>query len=58
MVARGFVAGGTSNLCSGGCGTIFSLGVGLGPFVETPPTFGKVGTQVLNQSDWRNQRHI
>jgi len=28
------------------CGTVFSLSVGLGPFVETQPTFGKVGTAV------------
>jgi uncharacterized repeat protein (TIGR03803 family) len=30
----------------GGRGTIFSLSVGLGPFVETQPTVGKVGTAV------------
>jgi uncharacterized repeat protein (TIGR03803 family) len=29
-----------------GCGTIFSLSVGLGPFVETQPTSGTVGTAV------------
>jgi uncharacterized repeat protein (TIGR03803 family) len=29
-----------------GCGTIFSLSVGLKPFVETQPTFGAVGTPV------------
>ncbi len=28
------------------CGTVFSLSVGLGPFVETNPTSGKVGTAV------------
>jgi len=33
--------GGTSN-----DGTIFSLAVGLGPFVETVPTSGKVGAAV------------
>jgi hypothetical protein len=27
-------------------GTIFSLSVGLGPFVETQPTSGKVGAAV------------
>ena len=33
--------------CNGfGCGTLFSLGVGLGPFVETQPTSGKVGAPV------------
>jgi uncharacterized repeat protein (TIGR03803 family) len=29
--------------CSQGCGTVFRLSVGLGPFVETRPTSGKVG---------------
>jgi uncharacterized repeat protein (TIGR03803 family) len=28
-------------------GTVFSLSVGLGPFVETLPTFGKVGSAVI-----------
>jgi len=28
------------------CGTVFSLSVGLGPFVETQPTSGKVGAAV------------
>ena len=27
-------------------GTVFSLSVGLGPFVETQPTYGKVGAVV------------
>jgi uncharacterized repeat protein (TIGR03803 family) len=31
---------------SGGYGTVFSLSVGLGPFVETQPTSGKVGKAV------------
>lgn len=30
----------------GGYGTVFSLSVGLGPFVETIPTAGKVGAKV------------
>jgi len=30
-----------------GAGTVFSLSVGLGPFVETLPTSGKVGTTVI-----------
>jgi uncharacterized repeat protein (TIGR03803 family) len=30
-----------------GYGTIFSLGVGLKPFVTTTPTFGKAGTNVI-----------
>jgi uncharacterized repeat protein (TIGR03803 family) len=29
-----------------GCGTIYSLAVGLGPFVETVPAFGSVGAPV------------
>ncbi|MGA2353189.1 MAG: choice-of-anchor tandem repeat GloVer-containing protein [Terriglobales bacterium] len=39
-------AGGTSDACSGGCGTIYSFSVGLGPFVETQTTSGKVGAAV------------
>jgi uncharacterized repeat protein (TIGR03803 family) len=39
--------GGTSIACPSGCGTVFSLAVGLGPFVETVPTTGKVGHLVL-----------
>jgi uncharacterized repeat protein (TIGR03803 family) len=30
-----------------GCGTVFSVSVGLGPFVETQPTSGKVGATVI-----------
>jgi uncharacterized repeat protein (TIGR03803 family) len=40
--------GGTSGACGlTGCGTIFKLSVGLGPFVETRPTSGKVGAAVI-----------
>ena len=39
--------GGTNDACTYGCGTVFSLSVGLGPFVETQPTSGKVGTAVI-----------
>ncbi len=39
-------AGGTSGACSAGCGTIYSFSVGLGPFVETQTTSGKVGAAV------------
>ncbi|HYA23881.1 MAG TPA: IPT/TIG domain-containing protein, partial [Terriglobales bacterium] len=42
--------GGASHNCAapaGGCGTVFSLAVGLGPFVKTLPTSGKVGTSVI-----------
>jgi uncharacterized repeat protein (TIGR03803 family) len=38
--------GGGSSACQGGCGTVFSLSAGLGPFVETEPTSGKVGADV------------
>jgi uncharacterized repeat protein (TIGR03803 family) len=42
--------GGSSSACtanfSTGCGTVFSLSVGLGPFVETNPASGKVGAAV------------
>jgi uncharacterized repeat protein (TIGR03803 family) len=39
--------GGTSNNCGPfTCGIAFSLAAGLGPFVETVPTAGKVGSQV------------
>jgi uncharacterized repeat protein (TIGR03803 family) len=39
-------AGGSSSSCSYGCGTVFSLSMGLGPFAETLPTSGKVGAAV------------
>lgn len=38
--------GGTSTKCGIGCGTIFGLSTGLGPFVRTLPAAGKVGSQV------------
>ncbi|MGA2133921.1 MAG: choice-of-anchor tandem repeat GloVer-containing protein [Bryobacteraceae bacterium] len=42
--------GGIAGTCTGagaeGCGTIFSMSVGLGPFVKTLPTSGKVGADV------------
>jgi uncharacterized repeat protein (TIGR03803 family) len=39
-------AGGSSTACPYGCGTVFSLSVGLGPFVEALPNSGKVGAAV------------
>ena len=39
--------GSTSANCPEGCGTVFSLSVGLGPFVKTIPASGKVGTKVI-----------
>ncbi len=38
--------GGTSTNCQGGCGTVFKLGVGLPPFLETLPSFGNPGAPV------------
>jgi len=45
------VNGGLSSNCNpsqsyAGCGTVFSLSLGLPPFVETLPTFGAVGATV------------
>ena len=37
---------GGANCAPFGCGTVFSLAVGLGPFVETRPASGKVGATV------------
>jgi uncharacterized repeat protein (TIGR03803 family) len=49
-VLYGVTAGGGDVSCvydpSYGCGTIFSLDVGLGPFVETQPTSGPEGAKV------------
>ena len=43
----GTTADGGANACSGlTCGTVFSLSVGLPPFVETQPTAAKVGVTV------------
>ena len=39
-------AGGSSSACKYGCGTVFSLSVGLGPFVETLPNSGQVGAAI------------
>jgi uncharacterized repeat protein (TIGR03803 family) len=33
--------------CSEGCGTVYALATGLGPFVETRPSSGAVGATVL-----------
>jgi uncharacterized repeat protein (TIGR03803 family) len=43
---NGKVYGTTSSSGANGVGTVFSLSAGLGPFVETNPTSGKVGTAV------------
>ena len=39
--------GTTDGEFNGGIGTVFSLNVGLGPFVETRPGFGKVGASIV-----------
>jgi uncharacterized repeat protein (TIGR03803 family) len=39
--------GGTGNCGPGGCGTVFSLSVGLDPFVKTVPTSGEAGAAVI-----------
>jgi uncharacterized repeat protein (TIGR03803 family) len=41
------VNGGGSSNCDGGCGTLFRLGIGLGPFVEAQPSSGTAGTGVI-----------
>jgi uncharacterized repeat protein (TIGR03803 family) len=38
--------GGTGTACQNGCGTVFSLSVGLSPFVTTLPTASLVGAAV------------
>jgi uncharacterized repeat protein (TIGR03803 family) len=38
--------GGASSACTSGCGTVFGLFVGLGRFVQTHPTGGKIGAGV------------
>ena len=40
--------GGDLRLCGGsGCGTVFSVSMGLGPFVKTLPAAGEVGAKVI-----------
>lgn len=39
--------GGSSTNCTDGCGTIFGLSSGVGPFVTTQPTGGKIGAKVV-----------
>jgi uncharacterized repeat protein (TIGR03803 family) len=39
-------AGGTSTACTEGCGTVFRLSMGLGPFVATVPTANSPGRHV------------
>ena len=44
--ARGASTIGKYHRCSGVCGTVFSLSVGLSPFVEAQPGSGKVGAAI------------
>jgi uncharacterized repeat protein (TIGR03803 family) len=39
--------GGTGNACRDGCGTVFSLSVGLSSFIETVPPTAKAGANVI-----------
>jgi uncharacterized repeat protein (TIGR03803 family) len=39
--------GGSSDACLDGCGTVYGLSVGLGPFVKTVPTADRAGTSVV-----------
>jgi len=42
------INGGNGPNCGpGGCGTVFSLSIGLDPFVKTEPTSGEVGAAVI-----------
>jgi uncharacterized repeat protein (TIGR03803 family) len=43
--------GGTSSACTDGCGTIFRLTLGLGPFLKTLPTSGQMGATVIVQGN-------
>jgi len=47
QATNGAFYGVTDSDGSSGDGTIFRLSVGLGPFVETAPTSGKVGTNLI-----------
>ncbi|MGA2355473.1 MAG: choice-of-anchor tandem repeat GloVer-containing protein [Terriglobales bacterium] len=40
------VSGGSSTICDSGCGTVFSLSAGLGPFVQTQQDAAPVGSTV------------
>jgi hypothetical protein len=46
QVTNGTLYGTTQSGSSGYYGTVFSLSVGLGPFLEILPTSGKAGTKV------------
>jgi uncharacterized repeat protein (TIGR03803 family) len=39
--------GGNTSLCQYGCGTLFKLSMGLGPFVTPQLTFGRVGSPAI-----------
>ena len=44
---NGTFYGTTAGACTVDCGTVFSISVGLGPFVETLPTSGRIGTKIV-----------
>jgi len=44
--AETFVGGTINTVCWGGCGTVYSLSMGFGPFVEALPVSAKVGAVV------------
>ena len=56
----GVAQNGGSTECISGCGTIFSLSMGLAPFAKANPNFGNVGAQiaVMEPSDWIDRRHV
>jgi uncharacterized repeat protein (TIGR03803 family) len=44
----GTTQGGGANFCgASGCGTVFKVSTGLGPFVVTVPTSGKIGRKIV-----------
>ena len=61
QATNGELYGTTQGGGASGFGTVFRLSVGLGPFVETQTTSGKVGAAVKILWDWpqrRNQRQL
>lgn len=59
QATNGNLYGTTMGGWANGDGTVFTLSVGLGPFVETMPTSGKVGTAIKilgNKSEGLDER--
>ncbi len=42
----GTTSEGANTSCHDGCGTVFKLSVGLGPFIQANPVFGRVGYKI------------